>query len=96
VGTRLLARLEGRGVPLVAVLRPGRDGSAFEARGIEVRPADLDTGAGVSQALAAVHTLVHLAGLRQSPWLVPACENAHVARGIFLTAVHSRLPSAHV
>ena len=71
IGTHLLETLAARGEPVRALVRPTRVPRALP-QGVEVVHGDLSSGAGLAEALGAVHTVIHLAGvtkaLRQSDY----------------------------
>jgi uncharacterized protein YbjT (DUF2867 family) len=95
VASRLIPRLRARDVPVIGIVRPGRDAAALAAAGVMIREADL--GQAISPAaFAGAVAVVHLAGVAQATTLVPALEASRVGRLVVLssTGVHTRLPSA--
>ncbi len=95
VASRLVPDLLGRGVRVIALVRPGRDASRLEAAGAEVRRGDLADPALGPAAFAGAGSLVHLAGLALVPRFLGAVERAGVRRGVFVSSagVYTRLAS---
>lgn len=97
VASRLIPRLIERGArgPL-AIVRPGRDASRLAALGLEVRRANLNDPDRLDGAFDGADAVIHLSGMAQAAWLVPALERASVRSGVFVSSagVHTRLASA--
>ena len=95
VASHLIPRLMARGDLVLAVLRPGRDASAFTSRGIEVRHADLTRLDPTSDVFQGATSVVHLSGMSQAPGLLPSILRAGVERAVFVSSagVYTRLAS---
>jgi len=95
VASHLIPRLRARGDRVVAVVRPGRDTSALEHAGVEVRRGDLAAPATLTGVFSGVDAIVHLAGLALVPGMVPAMRAGGARRGVFVSSagVYTRLPS---
>lgn len=93
VAGRLLPALRARGVRVIAVVRPGRDGAALRESGVDVRFTDL--AAPDPAAFAGAGTVIHLAGMALGEVIVPALEQAGVQRAICVSSagVHTKLTS---
>ena len=93
VAAHLIPRLLGSGARVIAIVRPGRDASALESLGCEVRRSDLEHPE--AAAFAGAEGVVHLAGMSQSVALVPVLEAAHPRRVVVVgsAGVHTRLQS---
>lgn len=96
VASHLFPRLAGRARRVLAVVRPGRDAAALEARGIEIRRAHLDQPATQAGAFDGADAVVHLAGLALVPSFLPALERAGVRGGVFVSSagVYTKLRSS--
>jgi nucleoside-diphosphate-sugar epimerase len=70
VGSHVLQRLHAEGAQVRCLVRPkaGRTLDAASMDAAEVAPGDLETGAGLQEALAGVETVVHLAGVTKAVW----------------------------
>ena len=68
VGSHVLERLRADGVPVRCLVRPkaGRSLDADSLGATEVVAGDLETGAGLKEALAGVETVIHLAGVTKA------------------------------
>ncbi len=95
VASHLIPRLAARGHRVLAVMRPGRDGSRVEALGAALRRADLADPATHAGAFDGAEGVVHLAGMALTPRFLPALERAGVRRGVFVSSagVYTRLES---
>jgi dihydroflavonol-4-reductase len=70
VGSHVLERLRADGAPVRCLVRP-KAGRALDAGAMgatEVVAGDLETGAGLKEALAGVETVIHLAGVTKAVW----------------------------
>jgi uncharacterized protein YbjT (DUF2867 family) len=96
VAGHVLPRLRDRGARVIGIVRPGRDASALEARGIEVRRADLSQPVRSPDLFAGAHTILHFSGMAQFPALSEAIEASGIRRGVFISSagVYTRLRSA--
>ena len=96
VASRLFPRLAESGRRLFALVRPGRDATALERLGLEIRHADLEDPAAHAAAFAGIEAVVHLSGMAQAARLVPVLESAGVKRGVFISSagVYTKLESA--
>jgi len=70
VGSHVLERLRTDGAPVRCLVRPkaGRELDAASMGATEVVVGDLETGAGLKEALAGVETVIHLAGVTKAVW----------------------------
>ena len=95
VASHLIPRLQASGARVIAIVRPGRDASRLTGAGCTVREADLSSGGSLAGAFDQAQSLVHLSGIAQADWLVPALEAAGVRRAVFVgsAGVHTRLVS---
>jgi nucleoside-diphosphate-sugar epimerase len=68
VGGHVLERLRADGAPVRCIVRPkaGRSLDAGSLGATEVVAGDLETGAGLNEALAGVETVIHLAGVTKA------------------------------
>jgi nucleoside-diphosphate-sugar epimerase len=68
VGSHVLERLRADGAPVRCLVRPkaGRTVDAGSLGATEVVAGDLETGAGLEEALASVETVIHLAGITKA------------------------------
>jgi nucleoside-diphosphate-sugar epimerase len=68
VGSHVLERLRADGAPVRCLVRPkaGRTLDAASMGATEVVAGDLETGAGLQEALAGVETVIHLAGVTKA------------------------------
>jgi nucleoside-diphosphate-sugar epimerase len=68
VGSHVLERLRADGAPVRCLVRPkaGRTVDAGSLGATEVVAGDLETGAGLEEALASVKTVIHLAGITKA------------------------------
>ena len=84
-----------RGLPLVALLRPGADPSWLACRGIPVRYADLQHSPSLAEQLKGCHALLNVAsiGFGAAPAILQACVIAGVQRVVFVstTAIFTQL-----
>src|SRR5512132_3530157 len=82
VASRLLPRFAGRGVRVLALLRPGRGPApTLPLADVEVRRGDLADPASLHGAFDGAEAVVHLAGLALVPGMLPAIEAAGVGAG---------------
>jgi uncharacterized protein YbjT (DUF2867 family) len=95
VASRLIPRLLERGSRVLALVRPGRDASRLEVRGVELRRGDLADPVLGAEAFAGAGAVVHLAGLALVPRFLGALERAGVPCGVFVSSagVYTRLVS---
>ena len=95
VASHLIPRLIASGTRVIAIVRPGRDATALERAGCEVRRADLARAEAPAADFSSADGAVHLAGIAQAVWLAPALEAARVRRAVFVgsAGVYTRLPS---
>jgi uncharacterized protein YbjT (DUF2867 family) len=96
VAGHVLPRLHARGARVIGIVRPGRDAAALEARGIEVRRADLSRPLRSPDLFAGAHTILHLSGMALFPALFEAIEASGIRRGVFISSagVYTSLRSA--
>jgi nucleoside-diphosphate-sugar epimerase len=84
-----------RGLPLVALLRPGADPSWLARRGIPVRYADLQHSPSLAEQLKGCRALLNVAsiGFGAAPAILQACALAGVQRAVFVstTAIFTQL-----
>ena len=95
VAAHLVPRLLAGGSRVIGVARPGRDTTALERLGVEVRRAQLSVPDGLERAFAGAASVVHLAGMALVPGMIPALERCEVRRGVFVgsTGIYTRLVS---
>ncbi len=96
VASHLIPRLMAAGSPVIGIVRPGRDASALESAGVQVRRADLSDPAASRVTFLGADALVHLSGIAQVPRFLDALESAGVRRAIFVgsAGVYTRLASS--
>lgn len=96
VAAHLLPRLAERGIPVFAIVRPGREAKDLQGYGnVEVRYGDLADPATLEGTFDGAELVVHLAGLALVPTFMPFLLSAGIRGGVFISSagVHTRLPS---